>query len=150
MKIAVPYENGMVYPHLDKAACFKIYDVLDDEILSEEIKETASAEADSASLAAFLKEQGISLVICGRLAIQTVIALQKAAIQIMGGASGEADQRVEDFLGGALHFDRGGGCASCASAGTCSVVIKDDETGNADSSLEECDGNISACGHWCH
>lgn len=139
MKIAVPYDNGQVVLHLKQALQYKIYDTIDDEILSEEIVTAAVS-----SPAEFLIAQNIHVLICGLLPVSMLMELQNARIQVLGGASGSCDDRVRDFLGGTLHFDRGGGCASCSAS--CSL------SGNAaqDGAEPECDGNISACGHWCH
>lgn len=139
MKIAVPYDNGQVVLHLKQALQYKIYDTIDDEILSEEIVTAAVS-----SPAEFLIAQNIHVLICGLLPVSMLMELQNARIQVLGGASGNCDDRVRDFLGGTLHFDRGGGCASCSVS--CSL------SGNAaqDGEEPECDGNISACGHWCH
>ena len=140
MKIAVPYDNGQVVPHLASAKEFKIYDVLDDEILSEEIFPIGEN-----SLENILTGQNVRVLICGLLPVSAMIALQKSGIQILGGASGAADDRVGDFLTGTLHFDRGGSCASCA--GSCS--LEQNSCGCNAGKEPECDGNISACGHAC-
>ena len=141
MKIAVPYDNGQVVPHLASAKEFKIYDVLDDEILSEEIFPIGEN-----SLENILTGQNVRVLICGLLPVSAMIALQKSGIQILGGASGAADDRVGDFLTGTLHFDRGGSCASCA--GSCS--LEQNSCGCNAGKEPECDGNISACGHACY
>ena len=91
------------------------------------------------ALADFLKEKGAGVLICGGIGVGAVTALQNAGIQILGGAEGEADKCVEEFLGGRLHFGASG-CASCSSCGH----------HHGDGDEEECDGNISACGTWCH
>ena len=177
MKIAVPHKNGQVVLHLADAKEFKIYDVLDDEILSEEILpvsesqslaagQTASAGQSSPAdlLIRLLTAQGGHVIICGPLPVSatlalengggllpvsSTIALQKASVQVLGGASGAADDRVKDFLTGTLHFDRGGSCASCA--GACSLSHNAGSCGTDQTTQEpECDGNISACGHACY
>ena len=125
MKIAVPYSDGQVFQHFGKSEQFKIYDTIDDEIISSEIVDTSGS--GHSALADFLKEKGAGVLICG-------------GIQILGGAEGEADKCVEEFLGGRLHFGASG-CASCSSS--CGHH-------HGDGDEEECDGNISACGTWCH
>lgn len=146
MKIAVPYDNGQVVLHLKDAVQYKIYDTIDDEILSEEIL-TLSAP----SPAEFLIARGVHVLICGLLPISVLMTLQNSRIQVLGGAAGNADDRVTDFLGGTLHFDRGGGCASCsASCSLRNVGNLSPADGDSNTPEPECDGNISACGHWCH
>ena len=143
MKLAVPFENGQVFPHFDQAEQFKIYTVSEDEILSEELlsfEQEGGADRQS-SRVSLLAGQGVSVLICGSIGVGSVIASQEARIQILGGASGEAEARILDFLGGTLHFGAQGGCASCG------ISCSHHADGNDEA---ECDGNISACGHWCH
>ncbi|MCQ4989060.1 NifB/NifX family molybdenum-iron cluster-binding protein [[Clostridium] symbiosum] len=138
MKIAVPYSDGQVFQHFGKSEQFKIYDTIDDEIISSEIVDTSGS--GHSALVDFLKEKGAGVLICGGIGVGAVTALQNAGIQILGGAEGEADKCVEEFLGGRLHFGASG-CASCSSS--CGHH-------HGDGDEEECDGNISACGTWCH
>ena len=138
MKIAVPYSDGQVFQHFGKSEQFKIYDTIDDEIISSEIVDTSGS--GHSALADFLKEKGAGVLICGGIGVGAVTALQNVGIQILGGAEGEADKCVEEFLGGRLHFGASG-CASCSSS--CGHH-------HGDGDEEECDGNISACGTWCH
>ena len=138
MKIAVPYSDGQVFQHFGKSEQFKIYYTIDDEIISSEIVDTSGS--GHSALADFLKEKGAGVLICGGIGVGAVTALQNAGIQILGGAEGEADKCVEEFLGGRLHFGASG-CASCSSS--CGHH-------HGDGDEEECDGNISACGTWCH
>ncbi|MFQ7585107.1 MAG: NifB/NifX family molybdenum-iron cluster-binding protein [[Clostridium] symbiosum] len=138
MKIAVPYSDGQVFQHFGKSEQFKIYDTIADEIISSEIVDTSGS--GHSALADFLKEKGAGVLICGGIGVGAVTALQNAGIQILGGAEGEADKCVEEFLGGRLHFGASG-CASCSSS--CGHH-------HGDGDEEECDGNISACGTWCH
>ena len=138
MKIAVPYSDGQVFQHFGKSEQFKIYDTIDDEIISSEIVDTSGS--GHSALADFLKEKGAGVLICGGIGVGAVTALQNAGIHIMGWAEGEAEKCVEEFLCGRLHFGASG-CASCSSS--CGHH-------HGDGDEEECDGNISACGTWCH
>ena len=138
MKIAVTYSDGQVFQHFGKSEQFKIYDTIDDEIISSEIVDTSGS--GHSALADFLKEKGAGVLICGGIGVGAVTALQNAGIQILGGAEGEADKCVEEFLGGRLHFGASG-CASCSSS--CGHH-------HGDGDEEECVGIISACGTWCH
>ena len=55
MKIAVPYSDGQVFQHFGKSEQFKIYDTIDDEIISSEIVDTSGS--GHSALADFLKEK---------------------------------------------------------------------------------------------
>lgn len=131
MKIAIPYEDSQVFRHFGKAAQFKLYNVSEDEILSTEVID-ADGTGHSA-LAQFLEEQKVNVVICGGIGVPAINALQEAGIQIMGGASGEADQQVLDFLNGKIHFETPGSGISCSLQ-------------NGEHDEQEYDGNVPACG----
>lgn len=149
MKIAIPYENGQVFPHFGRSEQFKIYTVSDDEILSTEI--VTAQEAGHSAMVALLQEKGVNVLICGGIGVGAVTALKEARIQILGGASGEADTQVQDFLNGKIHFEAPG--SPCCGTHACAGSGADDSiSGSADGCAvceQECDGNISACGHPC-
>ena len=141
MKIAVPYENGEICSHLAQVKDFLIFDVVDDEIISTKTVEQAYAN-DPGALVAFLKKENIAVLLCDALPIPMMIALRETSIQVLGGAKGAPKDRVEDFLNGMLHFDRSGN-----NGPSCGVHLPDNNKNGTDA---ECDGNISACGTWCH
>lgn len=140
MKIAVPYENGQVFQHFGKAAQFKIYEAIDDEIISQEVVDTQGT--GHKAMLDLMKEKQINVLICGGVGVAAVGGLLDAGIQILGGAEGSADEQVADFLGGKLHFEDPGACAGCPASGGCATSCGS-HTGC--SVEEECDGNISAC-----
>lgn len=131
MKLAVPCDkNNNIVLHVKDAAHYMIYDCIEDEIISEE-QAAFFPEPNAEALVTFLLSQHASVLICGLLPVSALQKLQEAGIQVLGGAAGAAAERVNEFLGGALHFNL--------------VDI------TADSGEEpECDGNLSACGRWCH
>lgn len=139
MKIAIPVESGHIAPDFREAKLFRFYDTDIDEIVSTE--EKAAPEGGYESLIAFLLENHANLVICGSIGVRGVIALRKTSLALMGGASGEADDRVRDFLSGTLHFDRFGSPIATAP--------RLDEAGNPTGEDTPSDGNISACGSPC-
>lgn len=150
MKIAVPYENGQVFQHFGKAAQFKIYEAIDDEIISQEVVDTHGS--GHKAMLDLMKEKQINVLICGGVGVAAVGGLLDAGIQILGGAEGSADDQVADFLGGKLHFEAPGACAGCPASGGCSTAASGGcaaasscGSHNDCSVEEECDGNISAC-----
>ena len=80
MKIAIPYENGMVFQHFGHTAEFKFYEVENGQV-------TASGIGPGAQN-----------------------ALAQAGIQLFGGISGPADAAVADYLAGKLRFDPNAHC----------------------------------------
>ena len=99
---------------------------------------------DPGALVEFLKKENTAVLLCDALPIPMMIALRETSIQVLGGAKGAPKDRVEDFLNGMLHFDRSGN-----NGPSCGVHLPDNNKNGTDSDAE-CDGNISACGTWCH
>ena len=99
---------------------------------------------DPGALVEFLKKENTAVLLCDALPIPMMIALRETSIQVLGGAKGAPKDRIEDFLNGMLHFDRSGN-----NGPSCGVHLPDNNKNGTDSDAE-CDGNISACGTWCH
>lgn len=130
MKIAVTYDNGNVFQHFGKSEEFKIYEVRDDEIISSEVVGTEGN--GHGALANFLKEKGVNVLICGGIGMGARNALEETTIQLFAGASGNADEQVEAFINGKLHFETTPtGCSHHGENG------------------EACEGFVGKCGHNC-
>ena len=63
MKIAVTYENGMIFQHFGHTEQFKIYEVADGKIVREEVVDTNGS--GHGALAGFLAQHGVDTLICG-------------------------------------------------------------------------------------
>lgn len=127
MKVAVTYENGMVFQHFGHSEAFKIYTVEDEKVVSSEVVDTNGSGHEA--LASFLAERNVGVLICGGIGGGAMSALTEAGIEVYSGVSGEADEAVEVYLNGELlsqgencdHHDHeeghdchcGGGCGSC-------------------------------------
>ena len=61
MKIAVPYENGQVFPHFGHAPQFKFYTIESGMILHTEVVETAGS--GHSAVTAFLMRGGVDTLI---------------------------------------------------------------------------------------
>ena len=103
MKIAVPYSDGQVFQHFGKSEQFKIYDTIDDEIISSEIVDTSGS--GHSALVDFLKEKGAGVLICGGIGGGAQNALAQAGIRLFGGVSGNADEAVNALLAGNLGYN---------------------------------------------
>lgn len=130
MKIAVTYENGEVFQHFGHSKSFKIYEISDGKVTSDEIIDAAASGHDA--MAAFLDEKGVDAVICGGLGDGAKNALVEAGIEVVSGVKGNADEAVEEYLAGNLisegvnchHHDEGGCCCGhdeggCGCGGGC-------------------------------
>lgn len=103
MKIAVTYAEGMIFQHFGHTAQFKIYEIENDTVKTAEVVDTAGH--GHGALAGFLKEQGVSVLICGGIGGGAQMALAEAGISLFGGVSGDADEAVDALLAGQLVFN---------------------------------------------
>ena len=103
MKIAVTYENGMVFGHFGHTAEFKIYDVVDGKVVSSEVVDTNGS--GHGALAGFLMQRGVDTLICGGIGGGAINALSNAGIKVYGGVSGDVDVAVNDFILGRLNYN---------------------------------------------
>ncbi len=103
MKIAVTYENGMVFGHFGHTAEFKIYDVVDGKIVSNEVVDTNGS--GHGALAGFLMQRGVDTLICGGIGGGAINALSNAGIKVYGGVSGNVDTAVNDFISSKLEYN---------------------------------------------
>lgn len=130
MRIAVTYENGMVFQHFGHTAFFKVYDVQDGAIAASEVVSTGGS--GHGALAAVLSGLQADVLICGGIGGGAQAALANAGIRLFGGVSGSADAAVEDFLSGKLlynpdvqcshhgdHHDHSCGSHGCGSGHSC-------------------------------
>ncbi len=103
MKIAVTYENGMIFQHFGHTAQFKLYTVENGKVVSSQVTDTNGS--GHGALAGFLQAQGVNVLICGGIGGGAQMALREAGIQLYGGVSGDADEAVEALLAGILTFN---------------------------------------------
>lgn len=108
MKIAVTYENGEVFQHFGHSKQFKIYEVEEQQIKKTDII-SVTGEGHGA-LAGFLKERGVTALICGGIGSGAGELLKKEGIAVYGGVSGSADKAVETFLTNTLDYDPAARC----------------------------------------
>lgn len=103
MKIAVPYENGMVFQHFGHTEQLKVYDIENGQITGAQVMDTSGS--GHGALAGFLSRLGVDTLICGGIGAGAQSALAKAEIKLYGGVSGDADTAVEALLAGKLTYN---------------------------------------------
>ena len=103
MKIAVTYENGMVFQHFGRTQQFKVYEVVDGKIV--DMKVVSSDGSGHGALAGVLSRLGVNVLICGGMGMGAKNALAAAGIRLFGGVSGNADAAVEAFVSGKLDYN---------------------------------------------
>ena len=100
MKIAVTYENGLVFQHFGHTQQFKLYTVENGKITSSEVVDTNGS--GHGALAVFLKTHGVDTLICGGIGGGAQAALAQAGIQVYPGIQGDADQAAQALAKGEL------------------------------------------------
>ena len=103
MKIAVTYVGGVIFQHFGHTAQFKIYNVEDGNIVSEQVIDTNGS--GHGALAGLLSSLGVDTLICGGIGGGAQMALAEAGIRLFGGIAGEADAAVEALLAGELEYN---------------------------------------------
>lgn len=103
MKVAVTYEDGMVFQHFGHTQQFKVYDIEDGKIVSEQVVGTNGQ--GHGALAGFLLSGQVDMLICGGIGGGAQAALAEAGIRLYGGVSGSTDEAVQALLSGTLGYD---------------------------------------------
>ena len=108
MKIAVPFENGMICRHFGHAPAFKVYETEGGAIQKSEVL-SAGGNGHEA-LAGMLRSIDVDTVICGGIGAGAQMALNEAGIRLFAGAEGDPDQAVEKLLCGDLPENSEANC----------------------------------------
>ena len=108
MRIAVTYENEMVFQHFGHTAQFKIYDVENGAGVRTQVVDTNGQ--GHGALAGFLANGGSDVLICGGIGGGAQSALAERGIQLCGGISGSCDAAVAALLDGTLEYSSAPNC----------------------------------------
>lgn len=135
-RVAVAYDNGEIFEHFGRTENFKVYEVEDGEVVSSEVVDSNGAGHEA--LATLLSEIKVDVLICGGIGEGAGLTLSEAGIEVISGASGDADEAVELYLNGELdkegvncnHHEGGHSCGgSCGSCGGCHPTIEGKNVG---------------------
>lgn len=108
MKIAIPYEDGMVFQHFGHTEQFKLYEAENGRIVGSELCGTEGS--GHGALAGFLAERKAEVLICGGIGPGAKQALDSAGIRLYAGVSGQADEAARAFLAGTLEYSSEANC----------------------------------------
>lgn len=108
MKIAVTYENGLIFQHFGHTEQFKIYDIEDGKIISSEVIDTNGQ--GHGALAGVLGGAKVDALICGGIGMGAQMALAEAGIKLYGGVQGDADEAAQALAEGRLEYDPDAKC----------------------------------------
>ncbi len=120
MKIAMPYQDGVLLEHFGRAKEFIIYNVSDlDPVTSEVI---APEDLSHAAVARALKEHGVDVVLCGSIGEHARQAVEGEHMLVFSGITGAADDVLERFLQGNLEAADGDFAAGAAAEAVAAAV----------------------------
>ena len=91
MKIAVPYENGNIFPHFGRTVQFKLYEVENGQVTATRVLGTHGQ--GHGALAGLLEQTGVDVLICGGIGGGAQAALSTVGIRLYGGVSGRPTRR---------------------------------------------------------
>lgn len=103
MRVAVTYADGEIFQHFGHTQQFKVYDVENGNVVFSQVVDINSS--GHGALAGVLASLNADILICGGIGGGAQMALAAAGIQLYGGAAGDADLAVADFLAGNLAFN---------------------------------------------
>ena len=102
MRIAMPVADGVLATHFGLAAEFMLFDTTDGRITATE-SATPPAHAPGV-LPAWLKENGVDLVLAGGMGNRAQALFQQAGIQVVCGVAGVDPAAVlQDYMAGGLQ-----------------------------------------------
>jgi len=107
MKIAVTYENGLIFQHFGHTQQFKIYEITDGKMTGTVVPVTGGGHG---ALAGMLEELGVDTLICGGIGMGAQVALDNADIALYAGVTGSADEAVAKLLAGVLAQNASANC----------------------------------------
>lgn len=134
MIIAAAYKNGEIFQHFGHSEQFKLYEVVNGQVLKSEVVDTNGS--GHGALAGFLKQHQVNALICGGIGGGAKDALAKQGITLYGGVSGRADDKLKELLEGKLSFNPDIVCSH-----------HDEAEGEKHNCNEH---NDHQCGHNCH
>ena len=95
-RIAIPYAAGNIHRDFESAQQIKIYDILENQILTSRMVDTG--ETDSRMLPGILTALQSDVLICDQISGGTKLALEAGGIRLITGISGETDRIIAEKL----------------------------------------------------
>ncbi|MDD4169926.1 MAG: NifB/NifX family molybdenum-iron cluster-binding protein [Desulfotomaculaceae bacterium] len=102
MKIAMPYSQGRINEHFGISEEFVIFNVEDGNIAGKQIFSNSGLQHNHGGLANLFTTEGVEVIIAGGMGPPMVSALQAVGLQVITGASGDAEKAAFDYLNGQL------------------------------------------------
>ncbi len=103
MRIAVTYDNGLIFQHFGHTEQFKLYDIESGKVINSRVVDTLGE--GHGALGGFLEALGVNVLICGGIGGGAQMTLAELGIQLLGGVSGSADDAVDAYLENRLLYN---------------------------------------------
>ncbi|NLC03945.1 MAG: dinitrogenase iron-molybdenum cofactor [Tissierellia bacterium] len=100
MRIAVASEGNIVTEHFGHCENFNIYDVENKEVVKSE--SVPNPGHKPGFLPNFLNDLGVNLIISGGIGAGAITIFNDKKIEVVSGATGEAEAAVKSYLNGEL------------------------------------------------
>jgi len=103
MKIAIPCQDGMVFPHFGRSEYFLVEETEDGKILNKEIIDNGGNT--HAAIAAYLDGLKIDIILCGGMGNPMLERMTGFGIDVYMGCQGNAEEILHQYLDGTLKND---------------------------------------------
>ncbi|MFW6264757.1 MAG: NifB/NifX family molybdenum-iron cluster-binding protein, partial [Bacillota bacterium] len=100
MKIAIASENGVVSNHFGHCEGFKVYQIENKEIITEDF--IANPGHKPGFLPVFLNDKDIKVIISGGMGAKAIELFNQNDIEVIVGASGNVKEVLKKYLQGEL------------------------------------------------
>lgn len=98
MRIAVAYDNGLIYKQFNRSPRLKIYDFVGRQLVGTRIIQGWSLFTKD-NMTDLVKQHHVNLLICDRIGVAARIILATAGVEIRDRMYGDADRAVTDVTG---------------------------------------------------
>lgn len=121
MRVAVPYEHGMVNPHFGHTEQFKFYDIEDGVITRCFLANALGGGHEHMKM--YLQACGVDKVICGNIGQGALSAMQQIGVEVYAHVRMACDEAVLALLSNTLTYSTEANCDEeedgCGCAGGC-------------------------------
>ena len=110
-KIAVPVtKNNQIDGHFGHCEFYEMYTISENnEIIDVQTLKSQQGCGCKSNIASVLSDNGVSIMLAGGIGVGAINVLNNYGIQVIRGCSGNASDRVKQFVDGKI-FDSGESC----------------------------------------
>ncbi|OPY58092.1 MAG: Dinitrogenase iron-molybdenum cofactor [Pelotomaculum sp. PtaU1.Bin035] len=102
MKIAMPYSMGRINEHFGITREFVVFNVEDGKIAGKKVISNRGLQHNHGGLADLITKEGVEVIIAGGMGPPMANALRSVGLNVITGASGDAEKAALDYLNGQL------------------------------------------------